>query len=499
MLRQPPRAASRPRAPSPPPSPLRGRDRRATRRPRPALPGSATPCSRAWATAATTSCTTTSGCATRPPRRPRPSTGRSASWPARRRRCRASTSTSRARASATSSSTGGRRAGPATARSSSSRRRGRCAKGRPFSTRVRHFTATPTAVDPAGATVAFFSTPDGSATAPQPDLAHRLYPSNDHPRDKARFTFTLDVPQGTTAVANGVYAGRDARAGAGSGATVQRQPMATELMQIAVGGFTIERASQDGVAVRDVTPTRLDRRPVAEARGRDRRSSAGCASASATTPSTRTGRWSSTPPLGFALETQTLSLFDTSWFDRTPAASGRGDGARADAPVVRRQRLAVRVERRVAQRGPRDVVRDTSRRSAAAPAEDYRRAAPTFEAFMQPATRWATPSARSGGRSPAEERPGSTSSAQRLPRWRARPLRPAPGDRRRGLHDAGAPLGAALPGPLGLDARLIALASEVAGRDLPPSCARGCTARRRRRCPATRTGPWSRRRAAPAA
>jgi len=75
--------------------------------------------------------------------------------------------------------------------------------GQVFSTRVRHFTATPTTVQPGQATVAFFSTPDGSATAPQPDLAHRLFPSNDHPRDKARFTFTLDVPQGTTAVANG--------------------------------------------------------------------------------------------------------------------------------------------------------------------------------------------------------------------------------------------------------------------------------------------------------
>ena len=51
---------------------------------------------------------------------------------------------------------------------------------------------------------AFFITPDGSAAAPQPYDAHLIYPCNDHPRDKATFTFTIDVPAGRDAVANGV-------------------------------------------------------------------------------------------------------------------------------------------------------------------------------------------------------------------------------------------------------------------------------------------------------
>ena len=46
----------------------------------------------------------------------------------------------------------------------------------------------------------FFITPDGSATAPQPWFAHFIFPSNDHPRDKASYTFRIDVPAGTTAV-----------------------------------------------------------------------------------------------------------------------------------------------------------------------------------------------------------------------------------------------------------------------------------------------------------
>ena len=55
-------------------------------------------------------------------------------------------------------------------------------------------------------TTAFFVHEDGSATAGQPFYMHYVYPSNDHPRDKASFTFRFDVPAGTTAVANGVAA-----------------------------------------------------------------------------------------------------------------------------------------------------------------------------------------------------------------------------------------------------------------------------------------------------
>ena len=188
-------------------------------------------------------------------------------------------------------------------------------EGQVFSARVRHFTATPATVDPDNeATIAFFSTPDGSATAPQPDLAHRLFPSNDHPRDKARFTFTLDVPQGTTAVANGVFAGRRAHDGRWVWRYRQRQPMATELTQIAVGRFTItEHTSRDGVAVRDVTPTRLTggllpKLAVASDQLRWLRERLG------DYPFEVYGALVVDAPLGFALETQTLSIFDTGWF-----------------------------------------------------------------------------------------------------------------------------------------------------------------------------------------
>ena len=66
---------------------------------------------------------------------------------------------------------------------------------------------------------AFFITPHGTATAPQPDLAHLIFPSNDHPSDKASYTFRFDVPAGIVAVANGVPTGRRSATGARAGAT----------------------------------------------------------------------------------------------------------------------------------------------------------------------------------------------------------------------------------------------------------------------------------------
>ena len=188
-------------------------------------------------------------------------------------------------------------------------------RGQVFSTRVRHFTATPEVPDPEEPfSAGFVTTPDGTATAFQPDRAHDMYPSNDHPRDKARFTFRLDVPAGTTAVANGVLAEREARDGRWVWRYRQRQPMAPELTQIAVGDFSVTtRGSQDGVLVRDVIPRRLAaslEAQLATVTGhlpwmRDRVGEY---------PFDAYGSLVVDQALGFALETQTLSIFDTGWF-----------------------------------------------------------------------------------------------------------------------------------------------------------------------------------------
>lgn len=187
--------------------------------------------------------------------------------------------------------------------------------GQVFSVHVSHFTAEPTIANPDDfATEAFVITPDGSVTAGQPNQMHLVYPSNDHPRDKATFSFHFDVPRGETAVANGRLASHRVVGDRSLWTYRQRQPMATELTQLAVGRFTVIRRGHVGrVAVRDVVPTRL----VGSFRSR-----LGIVNSQLRWMERRVGRYPFSTygslvvvaDLGFALETQTLSIYDTSWF-----------------------------------------------------------------------------------------------------------------------------------------------------------------------------------------
>jgi aminopeptidase N len=188
-----------------------------------------------------------------------------------------------------------------------------------FEVRIAHFTASPTVPDPEiflGAP--FFSSPDGTAWAGQPNAAHYIFPSNDHPRDKASFSFEIDVPAGTTAVANGVLTGRRTKHGRTIWRYEQDEPMPTELAQVAVGAFTvISRGHHAGVKFRDVVPTRLaaDLEPklaieLAQMDWLEERLG--------NYPFETYGTLAVDASFGFALETQTLSLFETSFFDAPP-------------------------------------------------------------------------------------------------------------------------------------------------------------------------------------
>jgi aminopeptidase N len=187
-----------------------------------------------------------------------------------------------------------------------------------FLVRVARFIATPTAAGEAPESTAFFTHATGSATAPQPYFAHLIYPSNDHPRDKASFSFRFDVPAGTKAVANGLPLGHWTSRGRTTWAYVQRQPMATELTQLAVGAYDLTTPGRyPGVLLRDVTAPAL---------------TAGLRPKLALQPDhigwmeDWVGRYPfdvygalvpQDANIGFALETQTLSLYDQGWFEST--------------------------------------------------------------------------------------------------------------------------------------------------------------------------------------
>jgi len=193
-------------------------------------------------------------------------------------------------------------------------------RGERFVITVTDFVAIPnlpTASDVLGAPLVI--TADGTAWGAQPNGAHQIFPSNDHPGDMASFSFRIDVPAGTTAVANGVQTSQRTAHGRSVYRFEQRAPMATELAQVAVGAFTvISRGRHAGVIVRDVVPTRLaaDLGPklaavTAQLDWLEQRVG--------DYPFPTYGSLVVDAPLGFALETQTLSLYETGFFTREPA------------------------------------------------------------------------------------------------------------------------------------------------------------------------------------
>jgi len=185
-------------------------------------------------------------------------------------------------------------------------------RGAVFVVEVVHFRSTPTIPDPETFLGApFFATPDGSAWAGQPAFAHYIFPSNDHPSDKAAFSFRIDVPDGTTAVANGVLAGRSSDSGRTIWSYEQPEPMATELAQVVVGAMTvIDRGRHGATIVRDVVPTRLADQ-LAPGLAGELAHLDWLEAQLGPYPFESYGTLVVDTSLGFALETQTLSLFDT--------------------------------------------------------------------------------------------------------------------------------------------------------------------------------------------
>ena len=171
----------------------------------------------------------------------------------------------------------------------------------------------------------FFHTDDGAVVVGQPEVAATWFPVNDHPVDKATYTFDGHRPRPAGRVANG--SARPSRAAA-AGRTCgggRRAPMASYLATPPSAGGT--SAAPDPTACRSSTPSTpacrpgglqmaaLDSRPP----GRDHRLPR--AIGSARTPSRPPAASSTTTSLRFALETQTRPVYAKAFF----ASPANGD------------------------------------------------------------------------------------------------------------------------------------------------------------------------------
>ncbi|MGW7821015.1 M1 family metallopeptidase [Streptomyces puniciscabiei] len=166
--------------------------------------------------------------------------------------------------------------------------------------------------DPDGSADGWIPTDDGAFVAGEPQGAMTWFPANAHPKDKSSYDITITVPQGRTAVSNGVLLGRRTGHGRTTFHWRESRPMAAYLATATVGTFKVEQyTTPDGIHVYNAV---------------DPREASAAAPVLKKLPSVLA--WESrlfgpypfrsagsvvdhAPDVGYALETQTRPLYDT--------------------------------------------------------------------------------------------------------------------------------------------------------------------------------------------
>ena len=164
--------------------------------------------------------------------------------------------------------------------------------------------------------VGWMKTADGSFVLSEPQGASSWFPANDHPSDKATFTFRITVPDGVEAIANGRLVDQ---LPTGNGTTRwtwdMRSPMAPYLATVAVGQFQIvTEPGPAGITIRHAFPERLAALATFDL-GRTNEMLELFASQLGPYPFDVYGGLVVDVQTGFALETQTFSTFDTTAID----------------------------------------------------------------------------------------------------------------------------------------------------------------------------------------
>jgi Peptidase family M1 domain/Peptidase M1 N-terminal domain len=110
------------------------------------------------------------------------------------------------------------------------------------------YAGTPTVVtDPDGSIEGWVPTDDGAFVVNEPQGSPAWYPCNDNPRDKATFDFSVTVPAGLTALANGVLVSNATSGGKTTWVWRETDPMSTYLATTTLGKFDLETSSVGGI------------------------------------------------------------------------------------------------------------------------------------------------------------------------------------------------------------------------------------------------------------
>jgi aminopeptidase N len=104
----------------------------------------------------------------------------------------------------------------------------------------------------------FMDTPEGATVAGQPEVAAGWFPVNDHPLDKASYSFEVTVPDRYEVVANGFLRDTDQLGHRTTWEWEAREPMASYLATIDIADWDVhEWQTDDGLPVYDAVDTNI--------------------------------------------------------------------------------------------------------------------------------------------------------------------------------------------------------------------------------------------------
>src|SRR5215203_1071619 len=122
--------------------------------------------------------------------------------------------------------------------------------GSTFSVSVEYSGVPEIVVDPDQSIEGWIPTDDGAFVVNEPQGSPSWYPVNDTPADKATFDFAVTVPDGLTAVANGVLVSSATSGGKTTWVWKETDPMASYLSTSTLGRFDLSQTTTaDGIPV----------------------------------------------------------------------------------------------------------------------------------------------------------------------------------------------------------------------------------------------------------
>jgi aminopeptidase N len=129
-------------------------------------------------------------------------------------------------------------------------------QGSDFTVIVRYAGVPEVITDPDDSIEGWVPTADGAFVVGEPQGAPGWFPSNDNPQDKATFDEAITVPDGITALGNGVLAGRFSHGGRTTWVWHESDPMATYLATATNGRFALTQTRVGAIPVYNaVDPT----------------------------------------------------------------------------------------------------------------------------------------------------------------------------------------------------------------------------------------------------